>query len=192
VPSKRDACLEELTKLKGVGPATASAIMSMLNPQEEPFFSDELSGWLWARGHDQQAQEALKKDEKPNPKGKSKSRPKANPIKLQYTLKFYKEFLQKVKNFQEELKKDEGLKDEWRSLDVESIERAAWTFWNAEKFGVDLGSEGGDEKKVQEKGTEDAEKKSSGKRGNEDVEKERLEASDEKTETSKRSRRNKN
>jgi hypothetical protein len=38
--------LDQLTKLKGVGPATASLIASCYDPDHIPFFSDELFRWL--------------------------------------------------------------------------------------------------------------------------------------------------
>lgn len=51
--------LKILTQLKGVGPATASLLLSVLNPTDAPFFSDELFRWCcwdepggggWKRG----------------------------------------------------------------------------------------------------------------------------------------------
>lgn len=41
-----DARLNTLIKLKGIGPATASLLLSTLDPEGIPFFSDEL--FLWA------------------------------------------------------------------------------------------------------------------------------------------------
>jgi hypothetical protein len=38
--------LNHLTKLKGVGPATASLVLSCYDPQKVPFASDELFRWL--------------------------------------------------------------------------------------------------------------------------------------------------
>jgi hypothetical protein len=40
------AALEILTKLRGVGPATASLLLAIHQPDEVPFFSDELFLWL--------------------------------------------------------------------------------------------------------------------------------------------------
>ncbi|KAH9876111.1 hypothetical protein J1614_003990 [Plenodomus biglobosus] len=40
--------LKILTQLKGIGPATASLLLSVLNPRDVPFFSDELFRWcVW-------------------------------------------------------------------------------------------------------------------------------------------------
>lgn len=37
--------LKELTKLRGIGPATASLLLSVMRPETIPFFSDELFRW---------------------------------------------------------------------------------------------------------------------------------------------------
>lgn len=37
--------LKTLTKLRGIGPATASLLLSVYSPEEVPFFSDELFRW---------------------------------------------------------------------------------------------------------------------------------------------------
>lgn len=37
--------IKTLTELKGIGPATASLMLSVLDPQKAPFFSDELFRW---------------------------------------------------------------------------------------------------------------------------------------------------
>jgi hypothetical protein len=43
--------LAVLTKLRGIGPATASLVLSVLRPDEIPFFSDELFRWaMWEDG----------------------------------------------------------------------------------------------------------------------------------------------
>ena len=39
------AALKILTKLRGIGPATASLLLSVQSPEEIPFFSDELFRW---------------------------------------------------------------------------------------------------------------------------------------------------
>ena len=40
--------LDDLTKLKGIGPATASLLLSVATPEAVPFFSDELFKWsMW-------------------------------------------------------------------------------------------------------------------------------------------------
>jgi hypothetical protein len=43
------ASLQQLTKLKGIGPATASLMLSAADPQAAPFFADEAFRWVcWA------------------------------------------------------------------------------------------------------------------------------------------------
>jgi len=39
--------LNTLVKLKGIGPATAALLLSTNNPEEHPFFSDELFRWAF-------------------------------------------------------------------------------------------------------------------------------------------------
>lgn len=40
------AAVDALTKLKGIGPATASLLLAVLDPQRVPFFADEVFWWL--------------------------------------------------------------------------------------------------------------------------------------------------
>ena len=42
--------VKRLTELKGVGPATASLLLSVAYPRAVPFFSDELFYWTAATG----------------------------------------------------------------------------------------------------------------------------------------------
>lgn len=45
--------LKVLTQLRGIGPATASLLLSVLRPEDMPFFSDELFRWCcWNEGAD--------------------------------------------------------------------------------------------------------------------------------------------
>ncbi|EME44721.1 hypothetical protein DOTSEDRAFT_98624, partial [Dothistroma septosporum NZE10] len=45
--SNAKPALAELTKLKGIGPATASLLLSVYDPDHTPFFSDELFRWAF-------------------------------------------------------------------------------------------------------------------------------------------------
>ena len=45
-PKPAKEMMQMLTQLKGIGPATASLIMSCISPLEYPFFSDELFRWI--------------------------------------------------------------------------------------------------------------------------------------------------
>lgn len=45
--SALDSALTTLTKLKGIGPATASLLLSTGDPDKVPFFSDELFRWAF-------------------------------------------------------------------------------------------------------------------------------------------------
>ena len=73
--------LTELNKLKGIGPATASLLLSVYDPDQAPFFSDELFRWaFWDSG-----------------KGKGWDRP------IKYTPKEYLELFQQVQELRERL-----------------------------------------------------------------------------------------
>jgi hypothetical protein len=85
------AALSILTKpLKGVGPATATLVISLANPDGIPFFSDELYAWLLQHDSDM---------------GK---------LKLKYDLKEYQQLFDKWVEFRETPKR-EGFK----AVDVE-------------------------------------------------------------------------
>jgi len=50
-PDRTRKALNELTKLQGVGAATASLLLSTYQPNDVPFFSDELYKWcFWEEG----------------------------------------------------------------------------------------------------------------------------------------------
>lgn len=75
-----------VSKLKGVGPATASLIMSSYDPVKIPFFSDELFRYLhWSEG-----------------KGKGWDR------KITYTLKEYRDLYEKTQELRQRLEKESG------------------------------------------------------------------------------------
>lgn len=137
-----ESFMKEATKLKGVGPATASALLAMLNPEEEPFFSDELAEWMWN----------LDLESEKDVKGKGKA--SSQKIKIDYTMKFYREFREKVEDFRK------GLAERGMQLNAQEVERVAWTLWNAEKFGVNLEESG---TKLDEEEEEVEEGKSKGK-----------------------------
>lgn len=73
-PEKVKSSLAKLSTLKGIGPATASLLLSVAFPDQVPFFSDELFRWaFWEEG-----------------KGKGWDRP------IKYTSKEYLELYSKV------------------------------------------------------------------------------------------------
>lgn len=80
-PEKAASCLKALTVLKGIGPATASLLLSVYSPEEAPFFSDELFRWsMWKSG-----------------KGQGWDRP------IKYTPKEYAELFAKVAHLRERI-----------------------------------------------------------------------------------------
>ena len=78
--------IQTLTKLKGIGPATASLILSCYDPEKIPFFSDQLFRYsLWKRTS-----------------GQGWDR------KIKYNLGEYKEMFEKVKELKARLEKEHG------------------------------------------------------------------------------------
>jgi hypothetical protein len=118
--------LKVLVGLKGVGPATASLLLSVLRPAEIPFFSDELFRWcVW--------DEEL---------GGAKEN-KGWHRKIKYNIKEYEMLLERVDTLRSRLRKGFGQRDATaRAMDIENV---AWVLG---KEGVDVGvqdSEGEDE-----------------------------------------------
>ena len=86
--------VKTLTQLRGIGPATASLLLSVLDPDEVPFFSDEVFRWMqW--------------DEAGSAKGGGWGRV------IKYTVKEYKGVVERVGEVRERL----GV----RAVDVEKV-----------------------------------------------------------------------
>lgn len=109
-PSK---AISTLSKLKGIGPATASLLLSCYDPDTIPFFSDELFRWLhWQTDVD----------------GNTKKR-KSRGIeddgnanrKINYTAKEYASIFEKTTTLRERLSKEAG-----EPITAVGIEKAAY------------------------------------------------------------------
>lgn len=86
-----------LSKLKGVGPATASLILSSYDPVQIPFFSDELFRYLhWSEG-----------------KGNGWDR------KINYTIKEYRDLYHKTQELRQRLGEESG--DTVKAIDLEKM-----------------------------------------------------------------------
>lgn len=86
-----------LSQLTGVGPATASLLLSTYDPEKAPFFSDELFRWaMWEEG-----------------KGKGWDR------KIKYDVKEYQALRSRVREFQTRFEKQIG--KQASALDVEKV-----------------------------------------------------------------------
>ncbi|KAL1797502.1 hypothetical protein ACET3X_004108 [Alternaria dauci] len=110
------SALKILVELRGVGPATASLLLSVLRPAEIPFFSDELFRWcMW----DEQVGSGKE--------GKGWQR------KIKYNLKEYEMLLERVNVLRLTLGKELGKRDTTAS--AIDIERVAWVLGNE---GVDV------------------------------------------------------
>ena len=86
-----------LSKLKGIGPATASLLLACYDPVRVPFFSDELYRYLhWSEA-----------------KGKGWDR------KINYSMKEYKDLYEKTQALRERLEKESG--DVVKTIDLEKM-----------------------------------------------------------------------
>ena len=86
-----------LSKLKGIGPATASLLLSCYDPVNVPFFSDELYRYLhW-----------------------EETRAKGWDRKIGYTMKEYKTLYDRLQPLRERLQKEGG--QEVKAVDVEKM-----------------------------------------------------------------------
>ena len=94
-----DKSITILSKLKGIGPATSSLLLSCYDPVRIPFFSDELYRYL----HWEEA------------KSKGWDR------KINYTMKEYKSLFEKVTELRERLENDSG-----KQVSTIDIEKAAY------------------------------------------------------------------
>ncbi|PPJ61208.1 hypothetical protein CBER1_10287 [Cercospora berteroae] len=84
------SCLTDLCVLKGIGPATASLLLSVAFPDSAPFFSDELFRWtFWEQG-----------------KGKGWDRP------IKYTPKEYLQLFEKVQQLRQQ--------HDWSAVNMET------------------------------------------------------------------------
>lgn len=94
-PNDYAVSINKLATLKGIGPATASLLLSVYDPENVPFFSDELFRWIcW--------------DEK---SGWGR--------KIKYDVKEYKELFEGVETVRERLKRESGEKEGFRAVDLE-------------------------------------------------------------------------
>lgn len=95
--------LKTLTTLRGIGPATASLLLSCADPDKVPFFSDELYRWMmW--------------DEPDTAKGRGWAR------KIGYTDKEYTGLVEKVRACLERLRGEQGWEEgEVGAMDLEKV-----------------------------------------------------------------------
>lgn len=115
------ASLNILTKLRGIGPATASLLLSVYDPDRAPFFSDELFRWASYQGDGAQ--------------GWSRD--------IKYTLKEYLELVDQVHGLQKRLKADHQ-----RDVTAVEVEKVAYVL---DKGAVDSKSSVPDKSKASSK-----------------------------------------
>lgn len=96
-------CVKDLTTLRGVGPATASLLLSCQDPSTVPFFSDELFRWCFYE----------------------EGRGQGWDRRIKYTLKEYVELFSKVRQLQKRL-----LEDFEREVSALEVEKVAYVLGN--------------------------------------------------------------
>ncbi|KAL8777741.1 MAG: hypothetical protein Q9194_002376 [Teloschistes cf. exilis] len=104
--------ISTLSKLKGIGPASASLILSCYDPTTIPFFSDELFRWLhWEI-----------KDEKSTKRKRTvESKDEGWNRKIKYTAKEYAAVFEKTNEVRERLSKEAG-----QEIEAVSVEKVAY------------------------------------------------------------------
>lgn len=94
--------LVQLTKLHGVGPATASLVLSIFDPQTVPFFEDELYIWLTRSNGPLnapvQSEDIITPKKQVTEKSKPKTKVKTASAKLKYDVKEYEVLLDEAWN----------------------------------------------------------------------------------------------
>ena len=106
-PTSSREVMQMLTKLKGIGPATASLVMSVIKPLEYPFFSDELFRWIHWDGLNADGTSAGIKN------GKGWSRP------IGYTPKEYESLITRCNLLQARLSDPEKPDEEFSFFEME-------------------------------------------------------------------------
>lgn len=125
--------LKILTRLRGIGPATASLLLSVCSPDEVPFFSDELFRWThWDTSHVHGAGQARATTQTSSP-GKTDFGWQRS---IKYNVTEYKEILASV----EAVRKRLGVK----AVDAEKV---AYLL-GKEKVDLDLSTDNGKDAKV--------------------------------------------
>lgn len=107
--------LKSLCRLKGVGPATASLILSVAYPNNVPFFADELFAWISLEGKDQ-AEAFWEKIGSEGRSGDGKSVRFDKLLGIKYTHAEYKRLYAKVVELRRRL---EGMGCEVSASDIE-------------------------------------------------------------------------
>ncbi|KAI9708060.1 MAG: hypothetical protein M1820_004264 [Bogoriella megaspora] len=129
-PTEVSSALTHLTSLRGIGPATASLLLSCYNPTSVPFFSDELYRWLHYEDDDDD-------DDGGGEKGKGKGKGKGWERKMKYTVKEYESLYERAREVVGRIGKVEG-----REVGMGELEKGAWVL--GRRRGVVVGGKGGD------------------------------------------------
>ena len=139
--------LTHLTTLKGVGPATASLILSCWDPRKVPFFSDEVFRWLHfeelALTEEPETEPPPKKKRKtsePEPKkskGKTGTKGAASAggwgRKITYSMKEYRSLLEQWEALRRRMEGGEGEgEEEDQVVEAWEVEKAAYVLFREE------------------------------------------------------------
>lgn len=120
-PPKRSATKQVTQKLSGVGPATASLFLSVMDMQRVPFFSDELFRWvMWNKSSSSSSSSSAKSTDGKEGNGKGKAgKTEATESgwrrKIKYDMKEYAQLLERVAEIRERL-----------GVSAVEVEKCAW------------------------------------------------------------------
>lgn len=119
-----------LCTLKGIGPATASLILSCYDPETVPFFSDELFRWLhWEEEDDDDDDESVNLSKKRRKKIQGEGQGWERKIK--YTAKEYESVFEKTTQLRERLEEESG-----KAVRAVDVERAAFAISKRDGLGL--------------------------------------------------------
>ncbi|KAL8938840.1 MAG: hypothetical protein Q9216_003679 [Gyalolechia sp. 2 TL-2023] len=152
-PSNPSKALSALCTLRGIGPATASLILSCYDPVTVPFFSDELFRWLhWEGEEEKEEEEEDMQDDKRDDGGSKKKKKKRRRgkkngsgvgggglerqggwgRKIKYTAREYLSLWEKTVALRERLAEESGGK----SIGAVDVEKAAFAIAKRDALGI--------------------------------------------------------
>ena len=124
-----------LCGIQGVGPATASLILSIAFPREAPFFSDEL--YTWAVAMKEKSQDEAKQEQAKVLQGGDARKLKKIAPSIKYTPKEYMELCESIIELQKRIH-SEGTESGDKDVSATDIERAAYVIMRSDEVSSDF------------------------------------------------------
>ena len=132
----KSAAFKKLQEMRGVGPATASLLLSVAFPDHVPFFSDELYAWVVDMKDKDAGPYPAKGLE--DPETKANGTPWQKKLKLKYDLKEYNRIIAALEDIQDRMTSPDT--DKSAKVGVTDIEKAAFVITRADQASLDLPS----------------------------------------------------